>query len=260
MDRGAVLRAFDERVRRCPEPDGIGGRVETDDHIVRCVGGPGWIGVLWAQLEESDADDVLAAEVERFAAAGRPWEWKHYSYDRPADLPERLVAAGFTPEPFEALLAGEIAELSLVVAPPEGVELRPIADERGIDALVAVHEEVFGEDATAIGAMLRVELARDASDVAATVAMADGRPIAAGRVELHRGTGFASLWGDCTVLDWRGRGVFRSLVGVGAAHAAAAGARYLIAEATADSRPIFRRLGFVDLATTTPYVHPGAAD
>jgi hypothetical protein len=35
--------------------------------------------------------------------------------------------------------------------------------------------------------------------------------------------------------------------------------RYLIAEATADSRPIFRRLGFVDLATTTPYVHPGAA-
>lgn len=256
MDRGAVLQAFDERVRRRPEPDGIGGRVETEDHVVRCTGGPGWIGVLWAHLDEVTADDVIAAEVERFASASRPWEWKHYSYDGPADLPRRLVAAGFAPEPFEALLAGEIAELSLVAAPPDGVQLRPVTDEPSIDALVAVHEEVFREDATAVGAMLRFELTRRPSHVAATVAIADGRPIAAGRVEIHRSTGFASLWGDCTVPDWRGRGVFRSLVGAAATQAAAAGTHYLIAEATADSRAIFRRMGFVDLATTTPYVHP----
>ena len=259
MDRGAVLEVFDQRVRRRPEPDGIGGRVESEDHIVRCVGGPGWTGVLWAQLDQASADRVIAAEIERYAAASRPWEWKHYSYDGPADLPQRLVAAGFTPEPFEALLAGDIAELSLVAAPPDGVELRPVTDEPSIDALVAVHEEVFREDATAVRAMLRLELARQPSNMAATVAIADGRPIAAGRVEVHRGTGFASLWGDCTVPGWRGRGVFRSLVGDAAAHAAAAGTRYLIAEATADSRPIFRRLGFVDLATATPYVHLGAA-
>lgn len=258
MDRRAVLGAFDERVRRRPEPDGIGGRVEADEHVVRCVDGPGWIGVLWAQLDEGSADGVIAAEVERFAAASRPWEWKHYSYDRPADLPRRLVAAGFRPEPFEALLAGDLAELSLVGEPPPGVELCPVADQHSIDALVAVHEEVFDEDASAVGAMLRLELTRRSSNVAATVAVEGGRPIAAGRVEVHPGTGFASLWGDCTVPDWRGRGVFRSLVGTAAAHAAAAGTRYLIAEATAESRPIFRRLGFVDLATTTPFVHPGA--
>jgi len=168
VDRGAVLQAFDERVRRRPEPDGIGGRVETEDHIVRCIGGPGWIGVLWAQLDEARADGVIAAEVERFASASRPWDGKHCSYDRPADLPQRLVAAGFRPEPFEAVLAGEIAELPLVVTPPAGVELRPVTDERSIDALVAVHEEVFREDATALGAMLRVELTRRPSSVAAT--------------------------------------------------------------------------------------------
>lgn len=255
MDRAALLQAFDEQVRRHPEPDGLGGQVESEEHIVRCIGGPGWIGVLWARLDEMCADRVIAAEIDRFALASRPWEWKHYSYDRPADLPQRLVAAGFTPEPFEALLAGDLAELSLPVAPPAGVELQPVTDERGITALVGVHEEVFREDASAVGAMLRLELDRQPSTVAATVAIADGRPIAAGRVELHRGTEFASLWGDCTVPDWRGRGVFRSIVGAAAAHATAAGMRYLIAEATADSRPIFRRLGFLDLATTTPYVH-----
>lgn len=250
-----MLQTFDEQVRRRPEPDGLGGRVESEDHIVRCIGGPGWIGVLWARLDATCADSVIAAEIERFAPASRPWEWKHYSYDRPADLPQRLVAAGFRPELFEALLAGDLAELSLPVAPPEGVELQPVADERGIEALVTVHEEVFREDAAAVGAMLRLALNRQPSTVAAMVAIAGGRPVAAGRVELHRGTQFASLWGDCTVPSWRGRGVFRSIVGAAAAHAAAAGARYLIAEATADSRPILRRLGFLDLATTTPYVH-----
>lgn len=255
MDRAALLQPFDDQVRRHPEPDGLGGQVESEEHIVRCIGGPRWIGVLWARLDETCADSVIAAEIERFAPASRPWEWKHYSYDLPADLPQRLVAAGFRPEPFEALLAGDLAELSLPVAPPAGVELRPVVDERGIQALVAVHEEVFHEDATAVGAMLRLALDRHPSTVAATVAIAGGRPIAAGRVELHRGTQVASLWGDCTVPDWRGRGVFRSIVGAAAAHATAAGARYLIAEATADSRPVFRRLGFLDLATTTPYLY-----
>jgi hypothetical protein len=50
--------------------------------------------------------------------------------------------------------------------------------------------------------------------------------------------------------------VFRALVAHRAALAAAAGFRYLQVDATADSRPILRRLGFVELSTTTPFVHP----
>ena len=51
--------------------------------------------------------------------------------------------------------------------------------------------------------------------------------------------------------------MFRSLVAHRAALAAAAGCCYLQVDASADSRPILRRLGFVQLATTTPFVHPG---
>jgi GNAT superfamily N-acetyltransferase len=257
MDREAVLAAFDEQVRRNPAPDR---HVEHDAGVVRQIGeADGWSGVTWSAFEAADADAVIAAQVRRFAELGRPWEWKHYSHDRPFDLPGRLLAAGFTPEPAEALLVAEIADLRLDVPPPAGVELHAVVDQPGVDALVAVHNEVFGEDHAALGRTLLDALRRRPSPVAAVIATAGDVPIAAARVKFHAGTDFASLWGGGTLSAWRGRGVFRSLVAHRAALACARGFRYLQVDASPDSRPILERLGFVELAITTPFVHPGGA-
>jgi GNAT superfamily N-acetyltransferase len=93
--------------------------------------------------------------------------------------------------------------------------------------------------------------------VLGVVALADGRPVAAARAEFHEGTDFASLWGGGTLPEWRGRGIFRALVARRAAVAADRGYRYLQVDALPTSEPILARLGFVRLATTTPYTHPG---
>jgi GNAT superfamily N-acetyltransferase len=253
MDRQAVLAAFDEQMRRHPQPDAPDGHVEHDDGMVRCIsGGEGWSGVTWSDLDQVSADAVIAAQISRFADLSRPWEWKHYSYDQPQDLPDRLLAAGFTREPAEALLVAEIAELTLDVPPPPGVELRAVVDKQDVEALVLVHDEVFSGDHSALGELLLAGLARQPSTAAAVVAWVGQTPIAAGRVEFHLGT-------DCTLPAWRGRGVFRSLVAYRATLASARGFRYLQVDALADSRPILRRLGFVELATTTPFAHPGGA-
>jgi len=258
MDRQQVLAAFDEQIRRRPEPDPRGKRVEHGDRVVRSISaGEGWSGVTWSALDDGSADAVIAAEISRFAELSRPWEWKLYSYDRPADLADRLLAAGFTREPAEALLVAEVAELSLDVPPPPGVELRAVVGERDVEALVSVHDEVFGEDHSALGRALLADLGARPSTVAAVVAWAGRRPIAAGRVVFNTGTDFAGLWGGGTVTDWRGRGAFRSLVAHRAALAAARGFRYLQVDALPDSRPILRRLGFEELATTTPFLHRG---
>jgi hypothetical protein len=172
-------------------------------------------------------------------------------------LPERLLAAGFTPEPAEALMVADIAELALDVSPPAGVELRPVTNAEGVDALVSVHNQVFGEDHSALGRTLLARRARRPPTVAAVVAMAGQTPISAGRVELHVGTEFASLWGGGTLAAWRGRGVFRALVAYRAALASARGFRYLQVDASPQSRPILERLGFVELATTTAFNQPG---
>jgi GNAT superfamily N-acetyltransferase len=254
MNPEEVLAAFDRQIRRNPQSDGPGGTVERDDRVIRGITpGDGWNGVTWSDLDATSADEVIAAQLMRFA--GREWEWKYYSYDLPADLPARLMAAGFTPEPVEALLVAEVAELALHVPPPPGVELRPVIDEGGVAALVQVQEQVFGSVHTSTGATLRTALKEHSTTVAAVVAYAGSTPIAAGRMEFHEGTDFASLWGGGTLQSWRGQGVFRSLVAHRAALASARGFRYLQVDASADSRPILKRLGFVELASTTPFTH-----
>lgn len=258
MDRHALLTAFDEQIRRNPQPDAPDGLVEADATVVRNMSrNDGWSGVTWSQLDQRNANEVIAEQIRRFAKLSQPWEWKYYSYDQPSDLPDRLLAAGFTPEPVETVLVAEIADLDLDVPAPSGVELSPVIDQQGVETMVGVHDEVFGRDHSGLGSSLLAGLRRRPSTAAAAVAWAEGRPIAAGRVEFHPGTDFASLWGGGTVTGWRGRGVFRALVAQRAAVASARGFRYLQVDASPDSRPILQRLGFVELATTTPFTHPG---
>ena len=125
----------------------------------------------------------------------------------------------------------------------------PVVDGRGVEALVRVHDQVFGEDHSRLGRTCSRGLTREPRTVAAVLAMAGRHPIAAGRMEFHPGTEFASLWGGGTLAEWRGRGVFRSLVAYRAALAAARGVSLPEVDASADSRPILRRLGFVELAS-----------
>jgi GNAT superfamily N-acetyltransferase len=136
------------------------------------------------------------------------------------------------------------------------VELVPVASQKDADALVAVHDEVFGGRHEAIGQAVLRGLGLHPAPVAAVIAVAGGTPVAAGRVEFPEGSDFASIWGGGTLPAWRGRGIFRSLVACRAALAHNRGYRYLHVDASPDSRPILRRLGFVELAETTPYQYP----
>lgn len=257
VDKHAVRLAFDEQVRRHPTPELYGGHVERTDDVVRSISEPdGWNGVTWSALNANAADRIIAGEIDRFAELGCSWEWKHYSYDEPPDLADRLMAAGFVPEPSEALLVAEVADLALDAPPVPRVELRPVADEQDVGDLVWVHHAVFGDYPSGLGDEVRAGLARRPTAIEAVVAWADDTPIGAGRIDFHAGTEFASLWGGGTVPAWRRRGVFAALVAHRAALASKRGVRYLQVDALPASRPILERLGFVELATTTPYVHP----
>jgi ribosomal protein S18 acetylase RimI-like enzyme len=260
VDHAAVLRDFDDQMRR-NNAASAGTRIEKDQRVTRAVStGDGWNGIVWTALTAADADMTIKAEIERFSAVPEPWEWKYYSYDEPADLPARLLAAGFVPDEEEALMVAEIDELALDTPPPGGVELVPVRDEDGAAAVVRVHDEVFGGDHAAVGAAILAGLRADPPSVQAVLAVAGGVPVSAGRVEFPAGRDFASLWGGGTLPHWRGRGVFRSLVAYRARLARDRGYRYLQVDASPDSRPILGRLGFAELAMTTPYEFHGSAE
>jgi ribosomal protein S18 acetylase RimI-like enzyme len=65
---------------------------------------------------------------------------------------------------------------------------------------------------------------------------------------------FARLLGGSTLPQWRGRGIYRALVAARAQRAAARSVKYLQVDASDDSAPILRRLGFRPVTTTTAYV------
>ncbi len=255
MDRGAVLAAFDEQMRRGERVPRPGARIERAEDVVRYLDArpDGWSAVLWSGLDEASADAAIAREIRYFAGLGRSFEWKHYGYDRPADLPARLLAAGFEAGDAEALMVAEVAGLDTHVELSPGIALLPVSDEASAALMVRVHEEVFGVDHGWLGQALLAQLAEAPGSVAAVVAMAGDVPVCSARLELHPGTEFASLWGGGTLPAFRGRGIYRALVAYRARIAAERGFRYLLVDALPASQPILARLGFERLTTTTPY-------
>ncbi|MEU4118555.1 GNAT family N-acetyltransferase [Kitasatospora sp. NPDC028055] len=256
MDHDHVLALFDQRIRRDARPDGPGVRVERDGAVVRVVGGEhAWNCIVWSGLDEAGADAAIAAQVAHFTGLGLEFEWKTYAHDRPADLGRRLLAAGFTAEPDEALMIARIADLPADAALPEGVRLEPVTDEAGVDLMVAAHELAFEKEFPALRERLLDHLRNNSETLLMVVAMAGDQPVSSARMELTPGTGFAGLWGGGTVPGWRGRGIYRALVAHRARLAAELGYEYLQVDASDQSRPILERLGFAQLSTTTPYVY-----
>ncbi|MGW2225870.1 GNAT family N-acetyltransferase [Streptomyces formicae] len=260
MDHEKTLAAYDRQMRRDARSDSATSRIERIDGVVRQIGSAhDWNGVLWADIDAATADAVIATQVRDYTAAGREFEWKLYSHDRPADLAQRLVAAGFVADPTETLMVAETDALPAGPELPEGVRLLPVTDAKGVRLMARAHTAAFGEGEAAlgerIGKQVLAQLAEAPDDIVAVVAMAGDLPVCGARMELCPGTEFAGLWGGGTAPQWRGRGIYRALVAYRARIAAERGYRYLQVDASDDSRPILDRLGFATLCTTTPYVY-----
>jgi GNAT superfamily N-acetyltransferase len=248
VDQQEVLALFDRQMRREARPESPSATISEVNGVIRHLGGDqGWNAIIWSALDPSSADAVIAREVEFFR--NRDLEWKLYGHDRPADLGDRLVKAGFQPEDEETLMVAAISELDRDVRLPDGVRIEEVTDAEGVDRVVAANEQAFGKSIP----WLRSRLLDQLGEALIVVAMAGDQPVSGARMEVHEGTAFASLWGGGTVEAWRGKGIYRALVAYRAQRAASLGYRYLQVDASSQSRPILLRLGFSALTTTTPY-------
>jgi hypothetical protein len=205
-------------------------------------------------LTDAEVDALIGRTIAHFQVAGQPFEWKTRSHDLPADLPERLVAAGFVAEPAEAVMIGEVE----LIPPPGavgGVRFRRSTDPSDMARVAALHGEVWGSDCRWLADELMGRIARGPDMIAIFLAEAeaDGTVVAAAWLELE-GRDFAGLWGGSTLAGFRGRGIYRNLVAHRAQVARELGRRYLQVDASADSAPILTRLGLQQVTTTTPYV------
>src|SRR5205823_13143363 len=132
-------------------------------------------------------------QVRFFRAEGAEVEWKVYGHDLPADLGRRLAEAGFEPQEPEALMVFDLRSGSLAQHMTPEIEIRRVGDAAGLTDMLTVNGWAFGRDDVGRLEAFTPRLGDPA--LALYVAYRDGRPVAAGRLELPPGRSFAGLLG-----------------------------------------------------------------
>jgi hypothetical protein len=261
LDPIALREAYDAQLRAwMPPAPPAGVSVDRDGPLIRVAGLDERGFVTYRTLAGVSGDEVdalISRARDFFAARGQAVEWKLHGHDTPADLPDRLRRAGFTPEAQETVVIGLAAPLAAPTPDPTGILLREVTALVDLQRIAAMESDVWGEDRGHLARALSEELAADPSGTTVVVAEAGSEVVCAGWVRYIAGTGFATLWGGSTRPQWRRRGIYGALVRYRARLALARGYDYLEVDATDDSRPILQRAGFIPVTTTTPYVHPG---
>jgi GNAT superfamily N-acetyltransferase len=255
VDTAALLAAYDAQMRM---PAGVvptGATYEYDGPILRIVGGhvgriraPRDVGVTGAEL-----DRLIARQRDYFGARGQGVEWKLRAHDLPADLPERLVAAGFVPEEPSTVLLGFADEVAAEPVLPDGVVLRQVSEPDDLRRIADQQTEVWGFDCSWVAAELNARVSADPAQITILVAEAGERFACTAWAAYNPGTEFVALLGGTTVPEWRGRGLYRAMIAARARESVARGFRLLHVDASPASAPILRRRGFHEITTSTHY-------
>jgi GNAT superfamily N-acetyltransferase len=259
MDIRTLRAAFDEQVRRNTTMlmPGVA-EISAAGGVLRqlAASGQGRSGIVWSDLNEDNADEAIAAQLDFFRRRGEDFDWQLLGYDEPANLGERLVRAGFVPDEEEVLLFAETARVARDVTPPEGIRLVEVRDATGVEAAASTQEDLLPGSARRARHVngLLAALADERAPSALVLALAGDQPVCSARIAFGPGTEFAGLYSAATRTGWRGRGIYRAVVAYRARLAAERGLPHLRVETTAMSRPILRRLGFEPVTTTTSYV------
>lgn len=256
-----LLRAHDEDLRTDSELDRATG-------IVRL--GPLWLGryadrgfVTYRDLdgaEGAELDDLIRSVIDHFAADPGlvSFEWKTRGHDKPAELGEHLLAAGFVAENPETVMIGQAAVLATIAAEPTDVLIRRAGDtgdlRDDVAAIGVLHRQVFGPDSPNMDDQLLAAVTADPAGNELWLAEVDGKVVSAGRLVRVPGGRFAGLFGGATDPHWRHGGIYRALTAARSKSALAMGAELVYAECTEFSRPILERAGLVAVTTTTPYI------
>jgi hypothetical protein len=149
-DLAALLSAYDAQLRAHVHdrlPDSI--RFERDGPLLLTLGFAGRGMVEYRDLgglDGDDLDELIARQVRLFTERGESFEWKLHGHDRPADLPERLRAAGFVPEDIETVLIAPVAAIGIAAGVPDGVVVREVFEPLDLGRIAQMEQEIWAED------------------------------------------------------------------------------------------------------------------
>lgn len=226
---------------------GLRGRVTPVSHpIANLVG--------CADLDERSAGPTVAAVVGRYATVALAFGWMTSAASRPADLPRSLVAAGM-------VKADELAGMALTdLATP--IDANPEIEVRAASAddqrrAIPMFAEAYGLPLD-VARWFTEALILAAGKIETTMyhAFVPERPdpVALGNLVFVPQTSIVLLGGAATLSEFRGRGIYTTLVARRLAHARAAGAGAAVIQAVrSTSAPVCAKLGFREVVPLELY-------
>ncbi|MFD0385719.1 GNAT family N-acetyltransferase [Streptomyces stramineus] len=207
MNSEDILAGLDEERRALGESAGRGGIVrENAPDGSECR-------IVYAHCAPNELDDVIREEIARARDHGYTLEWKLYGHDSPADLADRLTAAGLEPDDRESVLVLPLDEAGLASFDPAGQDIRQVTDERGLADYAEIARALGRKNAEEERQRLAAELREAPEAMSIHIAYVDGEPASCGRVYFRPGGPYAELAGGRTRPEHRRKGLFTALVG-----------------------------------------------
>jgi len=123
-------------------------------------------------------------------------------------------------------------------------EVRRITNAKGMEDVIAVQDEVWGEGRSGTNERLLDWLETHPDYVSIYAAYAEGRPVCCGWMDFPPGTDFAGMWGGSTLPQFRNQGFYTALVAIRLREARKRGFPYATIDAQPPSRVILEKRGF----------------
>lgn len=217
-------------------------RIVTDRFVLWMGRGKTWNVAQRFSFAEEELDDVIEEVRALVRGRGRTQcAWEIGSHASPANLPELLLARGFTDDQPEPLAIG-MALTEEPAAAPAGVVVKQVETQDEYVASERVAQIAFGEDVSE-----EIPAYKPDPHNRIYVALVDGEIVA--RASASFSEHGVTLFGGATLPEARGRGAYRALVAARWRDAVERGTPLVVTQAGVMSRPILTRLGFREVGT-----------
>lgn len=219
---------------------------------LRVIERPGWLQivtpsfraggfneVVFSVMDEAEADAAIDSAIDEYRRLGIAFRWRVAPGSKPDDLADRLARRGLE----QTMVRGMARSAADPPEPPSGPVRVDEVDEQNLDLFTRVMAEGWGTDPGPLDAANRAIMGQSGRAHHLFLARYRDEPAAAATyVACPRS---AYLLGGVVLPRFRGRGLYRALVGARLLHAAARGIQLATAQAReATSAPILEGVGF----------------
>ena len=212
--------------------------------------------VVVPRLDDENADAAIAAISARLDELHAPGSWHLDAGSTPADLADRLLAAGYVDGGADASMALPIDSRGSVPPLPEGADIHEVdtaRDDGGatLQDWIDVLSDGFGEgrpEAEWAGEVYRRLAAGPSSHHRLLVATQGGAPVSAASLLIDEDA--VGIFFVGTRPSARRKGLGAAITHCAIRLGAEAGCRAAVLGASPMGRPVYARLGFVDCGST----------